>query len=478
MALASCSKWETKWLTVEEIGKSTISSFFSEVSGLTAAGEGMHSTMLDFYNSDFILYAEIAGEMLNVNTVNAGEGDKLLFDFALAPEYTSTYPRYVYRDGFAIVTAANNILYYGPKLLEGNSNESEIATINKVLGWGYFARALAYFDLCLAYGQPYSYTADASHLAVPLVTVPPGFDDELPRKSVATVYEQVISDLNSALEIFGDEASVSDCYHASGIASEALLARVYLYKGDYEKAKEYASKVMGKVQLSPRSEYVAMFRQSQSNPGTEAIFRLNTYDHTNKLTSTFDPTATQDFYPTPDFYNYFDSDDIRAELLTYIPEESEEEVYQGHTYPAVCKFLPLKSISDSKVRVADPFVLRVSEMYLIHAEACAELGDLSSAEADLRALQARARGKNASEISLFYSGKDGMLSLIKRERLKELSFEGHGLFDITRRGEDLKRPSSSNASVTSISYPDHRFVLPFDEIEMQCNEEIIQNEGY
>ena len=71
---------------------------------------------------------------------------------------------------------------------------------------------------------------------------------------------------------------------------------------------------------------------------------------------------------------------------------------------------------------------------------------------------------------------DGLLEAVKTERIKELCFEGHRLFDIIRRKEDLVR--TNNADVKTISYPHYRFILPIDQMEMQSNERMKQTEGY
>src|SRR5690625_7746917 len=90
-------------------------------------------------------------------------------------------------------------------------------------------RALGHFDLCRVYAQPYNYTADASHLGIPVLTVTPGPDDLPARQSVRDVYDQIIKDLLDAEELFGEEP-FHDAFHISKKAVWALLARVYLYQ--------------------------------------------------------------------------------------------------------------------------------------------------------------------------------------------------------------------------------------------------------
>lgn len=490
-SLVSCDAIEKRLLSTESIGKSTIESFITELEGYKAVGEGMHTQLRKFYSRSYLEYGDIMGDMLNI-TSEADEGKYYLFNYEMDPAYVSTYPRNIWASGWAVVTETNNLLLYGPVVKGKAVTPSEAATVDKIMGQAYFTRALTLFSLCNCYAQPYNYTADHSHVGIPILTHVPTFDEELPRRSVAEVYAQILSDLTEAKKAFALSAEeypegaamnaqadkISDCYHANSIAVDALLARLYLYMGEWEKAKEYSASVIAKVPLTPRDEYVAMFRQSQDHPGRESILRLNSYNAAS-LTSLYDPTLTSyDFYPCPSLSGYYEVDDIRKSLLTYVPEPNESPEIQGKTFPAVCKWIPLKSISDDYKRVADVFVLRSSEMVLIHAEACANTGDLASAEADVRKIISRGRGVPESSVSLVYDGVEGMNDLIANERVRELSFEGHRLFDIIRRGKDLERTTASNASVKTVRYPDYRFILPIDQMEMQSNELMTQNEGY
>src|SRR5690606_30424873 len=119
-----------------------------------------------------------------------------------------------------------------------------------------------------------------------------------------------------------------------------------------------------------------------------------------------------------------------------------------------------------------------SEMYLIRAEAKAELGDLEAAARDLKVLHARTLQVDISEISLEVASKEELLDLILIERAKELSFEGHRLFDLVRTGRNLERDPSVNSSVKFIAYPSPLFILPIPESEINANPNIIQNPEY
>ncbi len=467
----------TGFLEVDNFGKSTIESFFAEIDGLRSASEGLHRTILDFYDDDFLRYADLAGDLADPIRMNANESILKLCDFTTLAEDNSAYTRLIWKNGYVVVTNANNILYYGKPLLEKYPHDTD--EINKIFAYAYFARALATFDLCLVYAQPYAYTADASHLGVPSVTYVPGFDDTIARDKVSKVYSQAIKDLETALGILGTD-KVTDVYHISGTACQALLARIYLHMGNWDKAAEYAKAVMDKVALSPRSEYEKMFRDGDSTVGTESILRLNSYNISGSMKALCDPSVTPKVKPSDKLIAMFDDpDDIRLSMLTYVAESVETDI-AGQSFSAFTKYCSYKRITDEKKRRYDPFVLRCSEMYLIHAEALCKTSspDLATAADDIKTLIARATGKAKSAITLSYSDASGLSDIIEKERCKELNMEGHRLFDITRQKHNLVRGATTTCKVRTIEYPDYRFVLPICAMEMDANESMIQNEGY
>lgn len=473
--LSSCESF----LEVPTVGKSTIETFFAEMDGLRAACRGVHRTLLDFYDDDFVRYPEIMGDMVSVVRLNANEQLTRLYDYQSEQGDDAGYPRSIWRNGYNVITNANNILYYGEPLYESYPHNK--AEIDMIFAQAIFARALVTFNLCQVYGQSYIYTSDASHLGVPVVTWVPGFDDVIARSTVAQVYTQVLKDLDEAIALFAESKQPESVYFASALACKALKARVYLHKGDWANAAAMAEEVMGEVKLTPRDKYVDMFRNAASVVGDETIFRLNFYDTSSSMNSLCDPSRSNyKVEPAKKLIDLFEQGDVRAQLLTYIPESVESETMTRPSYNAFCKYCAYKSITDERNRRTDLFVLRGSEMYLIHAEAlcCRTNPDLVGAANDIKALQARAMGKKVEEITLTYKDADELLKIIEDERVRELNMEGHRLFDITRLGHDLVRGESSSSTMKSLSWPDYRFALPICQMEMDTNEAMVQNDGY
>lgn len=471
--LSSCESF----LEVPTIGKSTIETFFAELDGLRAAGRGLHRTLAEFYDDEYVRYPEIMGDMVDVVRLNANEQITRIYDYLSVPADDAGFPRNVWRKGYDVISNANNILYYGEPLYESFAQNK--AEIDMIFAQALFIRALVTFDLCQVYGHSYIYTPDASHLGVPVVTWVPGFEDVIARSTVAQTYAQVLKDCDDAIALFANAQKPESVYYASALACKALKARVYLHKGDWTNAAKMAEEVMGEITLTPRDKYVDMFRDAASVVGEETIFRINGYDLTSSMNALCDPSRVIKVEPAKKLHDLFESGDIRADLLTYIPESMESTMTQP-SYNAFCKYCAYKRITDERNRRTDLFILRGSEMYLIHAEALCRRAnpDLAGAAADIKALQARAMGKTVEEITLTYKDADELLKIIEDERVRELNMEGHRLFDITRLGKNLERGASTTSTMKSLAWPDYRFALPICQTEMDTNEAMVQNDGY
>ncbi len=68
-----------------------------------------------------------------------------------------------------------------------------------------------------------------------------------------------------------------------------------------------------------------------------------------------------------------------------------------------------------------------------------------------------------------------LLTLVQCERVKELCFEGHNFFDITRWKQDLVREYTTNSTVRTLTYPNDLFVLPIPQYELDANENMKPN---
>ncbi|HLW10506.1 MAG TPA: RagB/SusD family nutrient uptake outer membrane protein, partial [Fermentimonas sp.] len=219
-ALASCN-----FLEVETVGRTTMPNFFSDVDGLRAGLVGSYSKMYSYYSSEFYKYPEVAGNMIDLNIVSTDIEMIDQYNFTSDPEQEVGAVGYIWRKILEALANVNNVLEYAPPLIQ--EYPSQKATIENIQAQALFLRALCHFDLFRVYAQPYNYTADASHLGVPVLTMTPGPDDLPSRKTAKQVFDQILKDLHDAEVLFGERPMQNE-YHVSKEAVWGLLSRVYL----------------------------------------------------------------------------------------------------------------------------------------------------------------------------------------------------------------------------------------------------------
>ncbi|MBI6120890.1 RagB/SusD family nutrient uptake outer membrane protein [Salegentibacter maritimus] len=462
MGMYSCEDF----LEVNEVGKTSIPTYFSDLDGIRSAVPGAYSSVYDYYDSEFYLYPQVAGDLLDL--VTTAEGVKMVdqYNFTSEPAQEVTAVGHIWSNGLLALANTNNILKYQPELLNKYpDNQSELQQIK---AQALFLRALIHFDLVRTYAQNYSFTQDADHIGVPVLLELPGADDNVGRSSVNQVYEQILSDLIEAENIFDTEGMSTNQglpYFASDVAVKALLSRVYLYMEDWGKSQEYAQLVLSQIELTPHEAYVSMFRTLQ--PGREAIFILNGTERNSDVQRFYSVAGPAAFASEKLKTMFNDTLDVRLKLFTQNAGEGNMATLK-YSRPGV----------EETSYGSDLHVIRGSEVVLNLAEASANLNQLEEAKSALKLIQSRAYGIPADTIDIEVESKEALLDLITLERAKELCFEGHRFFDITRRHKDLVRSSQTSSSVERLDYPSNLFVLPIPLSEMNTNDNMVQNEGY
>ncbi|MDO6737507.1 RagB/SusD family nutrient uptake outer membrane protein [Wenyingzhuangia sp. 2_MG-2023] len=456
--LSSCSDF----LEVDQIGQTTIPVFFSDMDGMRAALPGAYSKVYDYYGDEFLLYPDVAGDMLQLAT--AVENNMISqYNFTSNPAEEITAVGMIWRNALEALVNVNNILEYQPNLLI-NFPKSE-QELNQIKAEALFLRALIHFDMVRVYAQPYNFTNDASHIGVPVLTITPSSDDHVPRKTVREVYAQIEKDLIESALIFENTGDTSSSFYATKNAVYGLLARMYLYMENWQKAIDYASLVIDSTSLSEGQDYLDMFLKIENDD--ESLFKLNgnlKTPYLNKFYTLEAPLA------------------IASTKLKDLLNENTEDIRLGlldvETLTSLKFLKPFSNIGDIQDNDYHIIVLRASEMYLIRAEAYTQLSNLDLAKADLKTLMARNYQTTVAAVTIAENTQEELKALIDKERIKELCFEGHRLYDLTRTKQNLTRDTNTTSTVKEITYPSNKFVLPIPQKEMDVNNAMIQNEGY
>jgi tetratricopeptide (TPR) repeat protein len=319
-----------------------------------------------------------------------------------------------------------------------------------LLAQAYFLRGLAYIELTKTFG------------AVPIVTKPSTATNQIGIKQSprADVFQQALNDLEEAEGLFADEA-ISDRGRASKWAIYALKARLYLYIENWEKAEEYAAKVIANTatfNLTATPE--GFFNTKKSN---ESIFEFP-FSNADKLPfyTYYLPSTVgglQDYIITPEFVDKLNDPAVGGNRSQFV------------LTTVAGKFVGEYGKTDGSSSI---FVLRLAEQYLIRAEARLKKStpDVNGAIDDINTIKDRATVALLAKPTTLTN--EQLLLVIEDERRYELAFEGHRYFDIIRTG---RAPQVFGPHEPR--YLDAKFwVHPFPYSVVTSDPDLEQNEAY
>jgi hypothetical protein len=354
---------------------------------------------------------------------------------------------------YTVILRANNII---------NSPIADNANIQQIKGEAYAIRALAYFNLVRYFGSPY--TLDPSKLGVPIITTYQA-DLKPERAKIADVYTLINKDLTQAFTLM---TKFTNSSQFSKYSAKALQAKVYLAMGDKTNAKTAALDVITNSGFTAISSAAHTGYWAGVAPRTDKVETL--------LEISFDAVANNAFDALPyiylqsgnygdmlcssELYDLFETTDIRKSLYA-------TGIRGGLASVFVNKYSSFTGDhSDTKV-------IRMSEMYLIAAEA-----SYPSNTADaLKYVNEVTSRRGATAIA---SSGSALLEDIITERRKELAFEGERYLDMQRLQRNIARSKNYPAAALSIDFTNYRRIMPIPQGELDANPSIKsqQNPGW
>jgi hypothetical protein len=384
----------------------------------------------------------------------------------------------------------------------GEYTDNDLAMLKRYQGEGYFLRAFCYFYLadhfCPAYTSANAETA-ALGLPLQLVYAPSGDVSTYPgRSTLKETYNQIETDLNaayqalSAYEAIDASQVAAEAPYLSSYAVLAFQARVALQKKDYATALSKAEQVInsGKYELTDIADYAAMWTDDK---GKEIIFRpfASKDELPGSIGTNFlnDAETFADYIPTFDMLVLYGADDVRFDAFfkVYSSMDVEGQKVAAYVFNKFPGNATLRTTAANNLRNMAK-AIRLSEVYLIAAEAADANNDATKANKYLNDLRSKRIADYAAET---LSGS-GLTQAIRSERQKELIGEGFRMGDLRRWGLGFQRnPIHSENPVlndlvvkagANLTYPadDHRFTWPIPTAELDANPNIKgqQNAGY
>lgn len=384
---------------------------------------------------------------------------QLILDNNLNPEVSSSAQQWA---------AWYSYIYQCNRFMEGvdKSDKLSLDIKKQYLGEALFIRALSYFYLTNVFKDvPMPLSSEHTQ------------HSQLAKTAQTTIYQQVETDLTDAIALLKQEAPVAGKRFRSHYwAAKALLSRVYLYQKKWSLSAKEATDIIDSKFFS--LEDVLKTFQANSN---EAIWQLdnpgsNLYSAEAPLMSSASTVFTNPSYRlTPYLINQFAASDLRLINWTKLGTGTAA----GTRAPR--KLRVTSNTEENAVKEAST-PLRLAELYLIRAEARAQLNELQGAIQDVDVIRARA-GATAEPDSAFQTlaamnpniQQAALIEFIYTERMRELFAEnGHRWFDAKRSGISLKEFFADRK--TDIEETDAYFPIPKNDLDL--NTKLTQNDGY
>lgn len=424
------------------------------------------SSRISWYGAQQLYRPDVAGDLMCAN----GSGKRCSSSFELG--YTAPASPNIWNIPYNVIRRANNII---KAIDDGKVTDGSPADVNHIKGQALTIRALAHFDLARNYGKPYTADNGAS-LAAPIVTEALLPDATPARNTVAEVYTQVIKDLKDAIGLMGTDKKPG---YLNQQGAKALLARVYLYKGENQLAFDTAVDLIekGKYSLWTNAQYAGAWAQQGTSEVIWEIVNFNSADWTDRegIAYLMDEAGYGDMILSKKACDYFNANpnDVRIEVTKASSIEANKKNY-GTNRVWLLKYPSREGQTD--IRVGNIVMLRLSEQYLIAAEAAIKLGDQPNADKYLNDIIKRAN-PDADDVT-------ATLDNILWERGIELIGEGHRLYDLMRNNMESDRSGNwANVLIPSLESVKFnrdyfRVLLAIPQSELNTNPSIIQNPGY
>jgi hypothetical protein len=131
------------------------------------------------------------------------------------------------------------MIYAANANLAGANEDSSLNC--QLKGENHFLRAFFHFTLCNFFAKPYTFGVDNPGVVLRMSTD----YSETKRSTVGECYAAIESDLLEAIRLMTPEAKRGNNGYASKEAAQALLSRLYLYMGEWEKCVEISNELLG-----------------------------------------------------------------------------------------------------------------------------------------------------------------------------------------------------------------------------------------
>lgn len=419
---------------------------FTDSSTATSAITGIYSEMLTnrnlFSNSAVTLYGGLSADELYFYT--PGLKDEFTKNEITQVNHINIDNSF-WKPAYKYIYSANLAL---EKLSQSQALSASLK--NQLAGEAKFIRAFCYFHLINLLGD------------VPLITSTKYQNAATaPRTSITEIYSQIINDLNEAKTLLSTQYVSAERVRPNKWTAAALLSRCYLYTSRWQQAESEANVIINSGLYALETDLNNVFL----NGSSETIWQLkpvrpgfNTYEGLEILPAS--PFSIPTYLVSSALRNSFENGDNRKGSWIKFRVFNNDTLYFPYKY----------KVPNGASLTEYYMVFRISEIYLIRAEAAINQNKVSDAISDINIIRGRAGLSNT-----LANGISSLKLAIEHERRSELFCEwAHRWYDIKRTGRanDILSPlKTSTWQLTDTLWP-----IPQQEINL--NPTLLQNPGY
>ncbi len=293
-------------------------------------------------------------------------------------------------------------------------------------------RAYVYWMLVNLYGKPYQPGHAAADLGVPLLKIADATQTKFTRATVQQAYDQILADLNEAMPDL--PIKISSRVRMSKAAGEALLGKVYLFMGKFDKALPLLDMAVADLQ--------------------NATVAVGLYDFNKEL------QAGGAWYPINSLTGPPRSDAYKDQEILYLKRATNQYYYLLSALVINPQTMALFSTNDQRLKFFSPYPLAttqpyplgmrraygkgysnfgigVADIYLLRAECRSRMGDVGTAAAELLEFRKTRMPATAAVIpASAMVNKVALTKFILEERVREFAIDGARWFDMRRLSVD------------------------------------------
>lgn len=394
-----------------------------------------YQALLDYYptmNTTGVSVGEVSADDYYLSDADWASQDEShrkiylwLSDTIFTPQYND------WASAYKTIYTTNTVLGHIDQIQKTKLNRKEW---NNVKGEALFFRANSFLQVATVWSKGYDPKTANQDLGIPL-RMTTDFNIPSKRASLKKTFDQIIKDLKEATNLL--PKTQIHPMRPGKPAAYGLLARTYLYMGDYENAALYADSSL--TMNSTLMDYNGL--------DSTHTYPIPSFNIEVLFSSQITPVASPAKIDS-DLVNEYESNDLRKSLFLNNNGDGTFS-YRGSYMASGSLFTGVAT----------------DEMYLTRSECDARAGNLPKAMSDLNELLVK-RWKTGTFVPYTATDQSSALDLILTERRKELLMRGIRWMDLKRLnldGRNIILRRKINNELYTLAPNANRYALPIPE---------------